>query len=113
MNIFVTPIVFTLLLISSYEEYDTTTKILTIHTAEEYNEIDRCDYAEHLIIEDGVTTVTEEAFDDWSYLQTVIIRGPVTIISIGFSNCGELRTVEIESDLITLGIESFSFDRKL
>ena len=62
----------------------------------------------HLVVEDGVATLPEGAFDGFNVLQSAQIAG--TVVEIGanaFSSCRDLTDVRLEEGLVVLGDRAF------
>ncbi len=92
------------------------TGLLTISGTGEMAEYDRGDarwfpYREQInavVIEDGVTSITEQAFSGCTYIKSVSIADSVTAIGhYAFYNCSSLESIEIPDSVTDLGSHVF------
>ncbi len=69
-----------------------------------------CSDIKSVVIQEGVTTIGNDAFLDCEYLETVEIPDSITKIGNGaFSECSNLSSVKIPSAVVSIGAHAFSY----
>ena len=102
---------------SVFYHWDESTRTITVNSTQEgggYSYDEYRDYVKYIIIENGVTAITEEQFRNCESLISVEIPNTVTSIeNRAFNGCESLASINIPGSVTSIGEYAFSFCESL